>query len=158
MERSMWSNNETIRRAWAQLDPVLLEHGYEIIEMEYTGGPSGAHILRIFIEKEGGGIGLDDCIAATQALNPILDEESYFGDNYCLEVSSPGIDRPVRRPQDIAKYTGETVKVATFAPVAGRKRFTGVLQGLREDLLLVECDGVPYEIHLENLKKANLDR
>lgn len=154
----MWSNNETIRRAWAQLDPVLLEHGYEIIEMEYTGGPSGAHILRIFIEKEGGGIGLDDCIAATQALNPILDEESYFGDNYCLEVSSPGIDRPVRRPQDIAKYTGETVKVATFAPVAGRKRFTGVLQGLREDLLLVECDGVPYEIHLENLKKANLDR
>lgn len=158
MVTRVWSSQETVRRAWADFAEPVGNLGYEIIELEFTGGPGGMHILRVYIDKPGGGIGLDDCTAVSQALNPVLDREDYIGENYYLEVSSPGIDRPLRRPEDFARFVGEPVRVTTHAPVDGSKRFRGVLEALREDMVVVSVDGVPHDIHLENVKKANLDR
>ncbi|MBI3616998.1 MAG: ribosome maturation factor RimP, partial [Candidatus Omnitrophica bacterium] len=74
------------------------------------------------------------------------------------EVSSPGIDRPLRRVKDFERYLGETVKVRTASPVEGRKKFTGKLAGISDGLIEIESDGERYRIHLENVKHANLDR
>lgn len=147
---------ETAQKVWGHIEPHLLEQGYELIEVEYAQ-QSGQWALRVFIDQPEG-ITLDDCQAASQLLSPILDEAELVKGSYVLEVSSPGFDRPVRRPQDFEKYAGQRVKLKTVAPVSGRKRFTGVLKEFRDGLIVIECDGTPYNIHIDNLHKANLDR
>jgi ribosome maturation factor RimP len=115
-------------------------------------------ILRIYIDKEEGGIGLQDCTAISQLLNPLLDAENFISENYILEVSSPGIDRPVRKPSDFVRFAGEAISVATYAPIQGQKKFSGTLLGYEDGLVQVDCDGTLCEIHVENLRKANLIR
>jgi ribosome maturation factor RimP len=82
----------------------------------------------------------------------------FIRERYYLEVSSPGFDRPVRKPQDFERFTGERIKLQVNVPVAGRKQFKGELKGFRDGLVLMDCDGTPFEIHIENLKKAHLMR
>lgn len=151
------SRDEVTRTAWRLFEPELAEQGYELVELEYAGG-SGARVLRVFIDKEGGGITHDDCVAATQVLSPLLDIEDFIHEEYVLEVSSPGLDRPVRKPGDFARFAGQEIRLATHAPIEGRKRFTGVLEGFKDGLIGVVCEGRHYDIHIENLKKANLNR
>ncbi|MBI1317317.1 MAG: ribosome maturation factor RimP [Candidatus Hydrogenedens sp.] len=117
----------------------------------------GRMVLRLYIDREGG-VNIDDCVAATRLLNPLLDETELFDVRYMLEVSSPGFDRPLRKPEHFAAYVGERVKVQTHMPVLGRKRFTGVLKGFTDGMVVVACDGQETSIHLEQIKKANLDR
>ncbi len=148
--------NEVIRRTWQDLEPELRQQGYELVEVEYVQ-EHGAWILRLYIDKEGG-ITLDDCQSVSQLVSVLLDKEDYIDNAYMLEVSSPGFDRPVRKPADFERFAGERVKAASYAPVSGRKHFRGELKGFRDGLVLVECDGTTFEIHLENLKKAHLDR
>lgn len=143
-------------RAWKTLEPELAQQGYELVEVEVAGG-SGRSILRVFIDKEKG-ITLDDCAAVSQFLGPVLDREDLIGGSYVLEVSSPGFDRPVRKPADFARFASEKIKVKTHFPVDGRKRFAGVLKGIEDGGVLVECEGVLHRIPIENVHKANLVR
>ena len=151
------SKEELVRRFWRQFESEIAEQGYELVEVEIAG-QSGVRILRIFIDKAGGGIGLGDCTAVSQFLNPLLDAENFISDNYILEVSSPGIERPVRKPSDFVRFSGEEVTVVTQSPIQGRKKFTGILRGFEDGLIQVDCEGTPYEIHVENLLKAHLNR
>src|SRR5690606_15462167 len=105
-----------------------------------------------------GGITLDDCADASRMLSPILDEADFIDGNYVLEVSSPGIARPIRKPHDFQRFIGMPVNVRTHAPVQGRRKFRGVLTAFADGMASVECDGSTYELHLENVHKANLDR
>jgi len=146
-----------IRQGWALFEPCLATHGYDLVEVEY-GVQYGRNVLRIFIDKEPNGVTLDDCAAVSQLLGPMLDKNELFPGRYVLEVSSPGIDRPVRKPSDFHRFTGESIRIVTHAPVNGRKKFTGSLQGFQKDTILLECDGMSYEIPLGNVKKANLNR
>lgn len=149
-------NEEIIRRGWSELEPLLLSQGYELVELEIAMF-GGRRILRVFIDKEGG-ISLSDCQAVSQILNPVLDSTDLMEGSYTLEVSSPGFDRPVRKPGDFERFAGERIKIKTVLPVEGRKQFKGVLNGLKDGLVVVESEGRVYEIHLENLLRANLDR
>jgi ribosome maturation factor RimP len=146
-----------IRHAWTAFEPVLTTSGYELVEVEY-GMQNGQAILCIYIDKSGGGIGLDDCTAVSQLLSPLLDREEFIAGNYVLEVSSPGVERPLRKAVDFERFAGEPVRLHTHGPVSGRKKFTGMLRGFKDGLIALECDGVVHEIDLENLKKANLNR
>lgn len=148
---------EIVRTAWRVLEPQVAEQGYELVEVEYTG-PSGRPTLRLFLDQPAGGITLDDCAAMSHVLSPVLDAADFIDGNYILEVSSPGVDRPLRKPADFERFVGEEVRLTTHAPTRGRKKFTGVVKGLRDGMISLECDGAEYEIHLENLKKANLNR
>lgn len=150
------SKNDVVQRAWTELEPHVVEQGYELLEIEF-GQYSGRWILRLYIDGANG-VTLDDCTAVSQLVNPILDAADFVSGHYALEVSSPGIDRPIRKPADFERYIGERIKMKTHAPVLGRKRFTGVLSGYHDGMVVVECDGNPYECHLENIIKANLDR
>lgn len=151
-------NSALTRMAWADLEPVLNASGFELVEVE-VGGLGAATVLRLFVDKPGGGITLDDCTAATRVVNPVLDERDWFGGEYMLEVSSPGIDRPVRKVEDFVRFSGEVVRVQTHAPVAGRKKFKGKLEGIEDGLIRVTVeDGELVSIHIENVKRANLER
>jgi ribosome maturation factor RimP len=151
------NNEELIRRGWRELEPLLHDQGYELVELEVAMF-GGRRILRVFIDKEGG-ISLNDCQAVSQMLGPVLDSTDLMeGSSYTLEVSSPGFDRPVRKPGDFERFAGERIKIKTVMPVEGRKQFKGVLNGLKDGLVVVESEGRVYEIHLENLLRANLER
>ena len=147
---------EIVRQVWEHLEPELSRQGYELVEVEY-GRQGGSSVLRLFIDKEGG-INIDDCAEVSRYVSPLLDVENYIADSYTLEVSSPGIERPIRKPEDFIRFAGEQIKLRTIAPVHGRKRFKGVLRGYADGLVSVEEDGETHNIHIENLKKALLDR
>lgn len=147
---------EITRRAWAELEAPLAEMGYEVVEIEFLQ-EGRRMILRLFVDKAGG-ITLDDCTAVTQLVSPLLDRSDFVSGEYFLEVSSPGIDRPVRKPADFARFVGEPIRVRAVEPVQGRRNFRGVLQGFDDGLIVVGCDGQAYSVHIENLAKANLDR
>ncbi len=150
------AKEQVIQRAWRELEPHLEEQGYELVEVEF--GQHGHHwILRIFVDREGG-ITLDDCTAVSQLLNPLLDASDLIDGSYMLEVSSPGFERPVRKPEDFRRFAGERIKIRAHLPVQGRKRFTGVLTGIVEDMVTVDCDGEHFDICIDNIQRANLDR
>ena len=106
------SKEELVRRFWSVFEPEITEQGYELVEVE-VAGQSGVRILRIYIDKEGGGIVHQDCATVSQLLNPLLDADDFISSNYILEVSSPGIDRPVRKPEDFARFAGESITIIT---------------------------------------------
>ena len=147
---------DVVRRFWEAFTPELAEQGYELIEVEYAQ-QSGVRILRVFIDASAG-ISHGDCQKVSHVLSPLLDAGDWIDEHYLLEVSSPGFDRPVRRPEDFQRFVGERIKIQTISPTQGRKRFRGVLVGYDDGMIKVECDGATYAIHLENIKKANLDR
>jgi ribosome maturation factor RimP len=151
MERSA-----IIQRTWTDLEPFLRQLGYELVEAE-IGKHGNGWLVRLFIDKPAG-ITVDDCAAVSHAVGPLLDDPGFIPGSYLLEVSSPGFDRPIRKPADFQRFAGEKIKVATIAPIAGRKRFTGVLKGISDGLVAVECGEQVVEVHIENLHRANLDR
>lgn len=150
-------NRELVGRIWEALEPDLGEQGYELVELEYARG-GRAPILRFYIDKPGGGISLDDCTAATQLLSPLLDKLDLVGARYLLEVSSPGIDRPLRKVEDFQRFAGESIRLQSLVPVEGRSRFRGTLLGIEDGLIAMDCDGKRCSVHIENLKSARLDR
>ncbi len=148
--------NEVVGRVWREVEPQLRQQGYELVEVEF-GQQGRTRILRLFIDREGG-VTLSDCQAASQLVSALLDGADLIQGHYMLEMSSPGFDRPLRKPEDFARFAGERAKLVAHTPVAGRKRFTGVLKGYQDGLVMIDCEGTVCEVHIENLKKANLDR
>lgn len=151
------STESTVERLWQALEPVLRDQGYELVELELAR-QGRSELLRVFIDKSPGGITLDDCTIAARVLGTVLDELDPLAGEYMLEVSSPGIARPLRKPVDFERFAGEEIKLQTVAPAGGRKKFTGVLKGFQEGHILLESEGSLYHIAPENLKKAHLNR
>ncbi len=146
-----------IKAIWETFEPGLAGLGYELVEVEYTT-QDGTPVLRVYIDKPEGGISHADCAAASELLSVELDTHDLIDDRYMLEVSSPGFDRPVRKPVDFQRFVGEAIRLNTYAPVQGRKRFSGVLAGFSDGLISLQVDGETYQVHIENLKKARLQR
>lgn len=138
----------------ALLEPVVEARGYELVELELTGG-GGDRTLRLFIDSPEG-IGLEDCQAVSGAVEEVLDEHDPIPDTYSLEVSSPGIDRPLRRESDFERFAGERVKVRTFAPVDGQRSFTGTLKGRENSHVVLETPEGPTRIAWNQIAKAHV--
>jgi ribosome maturation factor RimP len=105
--------------------PITNEHNIEIVDVEYVK-EAGEYYLRIFIDKDGG-VSLNDCEVVTRAINPILDEKDPIKENYFLEVSSPGLDRPLKKEKDFVRYAGRDVEVKLYKPINGLKHFEAEL-------------------------------
>lgn len=153
------TNNVIVAWVWETCAPLLDANGYELIEVEQTS-QYGQRVLRVFIDKPGHGITLDDCTAVTHLVNPVLDANETLGEHYLLEVSSPGSDRPLRKPEHFVRYAelAVPVRVEAQVPVDGRRKFKGTLTGFVDGMIHLECDGQPYVVNIENLKRANIDR
>lgn len=136
------------------LEPGVTALGYDLVGVELTGDGSQT-ILRVYIELPGG-ISVEDCAKVSHQVSAILDVEDPIPGEYTLEVSSPGLDRPLFKRKDFERFTGEDVKIHTAEAVLGRRNFTGCLRGLDQDLVLVEVDNEIYEIDLGNIERARL--
>lgn len=142
-------------------EQMLSSLGMELVDLEYTR-QGRAMVLRLFIDKEGG-VTLDDCAGVSRELSEVLDVEDIIPDHYTLEVSSPGLDRPLKKVADYEKYKGRLVKIRTFEPLpddAGNKRktFLGELKGLENGIVLLKLkEGQGAAIPFEKIAKANLD-
>ena len=136
------------------LEPSVTSLGYDFVAVELTGDGSQT-ILRVYIDLPGG-ITVDDCEQVSRQVSAVLDVEDPIPGEYTLEVSSPGLDRPLVKREDFERYSGEDVKIHTGEAVLGRRNFTGRLQGLDNDLVLVEVHNEVYEINLNNVERARL--
>lgn len=149
-------SSSVVREAWERLEPELSTVGYELIEIEFIQ-QSNTWILRLYIDGEDG-ITLKDCTSASRLVSALLEQNDFVPGAYSLEVSSPGIDRPIRRPDDFRKYAGEAIKLKTISAIEGRKRFKGTLKGFEDGIISFEQEGELVGVHIENVKKAQLDR
>lgn len=140
-------------------DPLCAAEGLELVDVEFIREQAG-WILRLFIDKPGGRVGLDECSAISRAMDPVLDLEDFIPHEYSLEVSSPGLNRPLRKPEHFQKAVGQKVKVKTFGPIGDppRKNFSGVLKAVEESQVTVEVEGAgDFAIPLRDIAKANLE-
>lgn len=137
------------------LEPVIERMGYELVGIEYRGNPKNS-LLRIYIDKPEG-VTVDDCGRVSYQVSGVLDVEDPISGRYMLEVSSPGLDRPIFKPSDYQRFAGEQIKLRLVAPLEGRRKFAGILRGLRDQHVLVEEDGVEIAVPLSQIDKANLD-
>jgi len=139
---------------WDLLEPVVAGMGYELVEIEYN--PSARHgLLRLYIDHEDG-IQLEDCSDVSNQVSALLDVEDPIPGHYNLEVSSPGLDRPLRGIRDYERYTGEIVKIKTGMAIEGRRNFKGRLCGIEGDGINIECDGRRYVLPLATIERARL--
>lgn len=136
------------------LQPVVEDLGYEFVGLEYTG-PSKNAVLRIYIDNEEG-IDLDDCSRVSGEVAAVLDVEDPISGQYNLEISSPGLDRPLFTPEQYARFAGELVQLSTFAPVDGRRKFKCRILNVEGERLLVEQDGAEIALEFNNIAKAKL--
>ena len=127
----MAGSANTEKRIEELIQPTVTEMGYELVDVEFVKeGPNW--YLRIFIDKEGG-VTIDDCEAVSKTLEKIFDEKDPIEQAYFLEISSPGIDRPLKKKEDFIKYNGEMVDVKLYKPYEGSKEYNGKLVGYDEN-------------------------
>ena len=132
----------------------ILKKNMELVDLEWKRERNG-WVLRIFIDKPGG-VTIADCAKISGIVGEILDKENIIHRSYILEVSSPGIERPLVKKEDYEKFKGEKVKITLKTPVSGRRNFTGIILGIKKDLVQIEVEGRIWEFSLDNIKKANL--
>jgi ribosome maturation factor RimP len=149
-------------KARAVVEPLLLGEGYELVDLEWVR--ESGWILRLFIDKAGSDtpVGIEDCEKASKAVDIALDVEEFIPHEYSLEVSSPGLNRPLKKVQHFQKVIGKKVKVKTFGPLTGveppRKNFSGVLKGVESDAVTVTVEGAgDFRIPVKDIAKANLE-
>lgn len=137
------------------LEPAVVALDCELVGIEYL--PSGKHsLLRIYIDKPGG-VTVDDCSAVSYQVSGLLDVEDPVPGHYTLEVSSPGLDRPLFQAQDFERFAGHEVKLRTRFPIEGQRNFRGLLQGLQEQQVVIEeHDGKRVSLPLDQVEQARL--
>ncbi len=143
-------------RVQALADDLLLNLGYELVDLDFGQGEDSA-LLRLYIDREGG-VNLDDCTHVSRMLGALLDVEDPIPGRYNLEISSPGLNRRLSRPKDFQTRLGETIKVTLLKPLNGRRRFKGVLLDCQENPLTVTIDvvGETFIVPLDETSKCNL--
>lgn len=148
-------------RVRASIGPVLSAHGVSLVEVEWVTDRAG-WVLRITIEHEGtteqgGGVSLEDCVAVSRGVSEVLDAEDFIGPAYNLEVSSPGVDRPLRTEAEFARFVGQLARVKLSHPAPdGQRLLRGTLLEAPEGRIAVLVDGKRIEVSLGDVAEANL--
>lgn len=133
-----------------KLESTLSGMGYELVDFERSGK---GKLLRVYIDKAGG-VNVDDCAAVSSHLSRVLAVEGVDYDR--LEVSSPGLDRPLRQEKDFVRYAGRKARIKVRVPVAGQRNFVGVLRETRGGKVELEVDGKTVSLEIANLDRARL--
>jgi ribosome maturation factor RimP len=155
LEREKLKFDQFVNEVRQITEPILQSQGLELVDLEYRREAQG-WVLRFTIDREGR-VTVEDCAEASRELSAVLEAREPIVNPYVLEVSSPGLTRPLKRPEDFNKYRNHLVKVKTFEPVEGRRNFKGILLGLADDKVHLEMEGQAYEIPFRGIAKANLE-
>lgn len=146
-------------RARAICEPLIAAEGLELLDLEFVR-EGGEWILRLFIDNPGGKVGVEECSIASRAVDTALDVEDFITQAYSLEVSSPGVNRPLKKLEHYTRVLGQKVRIKTFGPLGEppRKNFLGVLKTATADAVSVEVDGAgALSIPMKDVAKANLE-
>lgn len=136
------------------IEPVLAEMGIELVDMEFSS-KQNRPILRIYADRPTG-INLDDCAMVSREIGNLLDAKDLLQSRYVLEVSSPGLNRPLKKEKDFLRAVGQKIKVKTAVPLKGCRNFTGVLKSFESNTLQLKLDDTVVLISEKDVKKANL--
>ena len=162
---------------WLLAEPYVRDAGFDLIEVQYGREPSG-FVVRLYIDapavagagamaaaapsqeggqgETGGKVGLDDCERVSRDVSAALDVADLIPHAYQLEVSSPGLDRPLRRERDFARFVGESARIRLIDGVEGRRNFLGTLRAAKDGRVEIACDGRSYELPIADIARANL--
>lgn len=139
------------------IEPIVRGLGYEAVGVELTG-QGGRALLRVYIDRDGG-VTLDDCERVSHQVSGVLEVESLLRGEYTLEVSSPGLDRPLFTLDQAGRYVGHRMKLRLFAPLDGRRKFKGRLTGIEDGVLVIEDEDEDetWQVPWDRVDKANLE-
>lgn len=146
---------EIVGRVRTIADPLLMNEGMELVEVDYRREARG-WVLRLTIDKEGG-VTLDDCSRVSQQVGRELDVEDFISAPYVLEVSSPGLTRPLKSEKDFIKHCNRLIKLRTVDPINSRQQFKGKLLGVSNNQIELEMEEGIVQIPLAKIAKANLE-
>ena len=150
-----FSGGKSVRDFSKLFEPVVESMGYELVGVEFLGA-GGYGTLRVYIDRDSG-VSLDDCAAISHQISGILDVEEPIKQAYDLEISSPGIDRPLFKLADFERFAGKTARVKLAVGLLGRKNFRGKLQGVADSkLVTIEVDGEIFDLPYADIARANL--
>jgi len=151
----MRAQSELEMRILALIEPTAKAEGLDIVRVRVMG--RGTPVLQIMAERPDGGMDIDDCARFSRALHPVLETEDPISGEYNLEISSPGIDRPLTRQGDFGRWTGHEVKIETALPLDGRRRFHGSISSEGpEGVKLTLKDGGEVLLPVSEMVKAHL--
>ena len=136
------------------IEPCLEGLGYDLVRIRFEGSPKTLQIMAERADRQE--MTVDDCASISRNISAILDVEDPIPGAYDLEVSSPGIDRPLVRRDDFSRFAGYVAKLETARPLDGQKRFRGMLGGLSGDNVVVDCDGAEAHIPFDDIVRAKL--
>jgi ribosome maturation factor RimP len=136
-------------------EALLQQEQMELVDVQFRRESTG-WVLRLLIDKPGG-VMLDDCSAISRQLSDLLDVKDIIHHPYNLEVSSPGVNRPLKKEADFKRHIGERVAIKTSCLIDNRKTFKGILAGYRDGNVCVEVEGKEYTFAVDDIEKANLD-
>lgn len=135
--------------------PILEQMGMELVDLEYRKEGSG-WVLRLFIDRDGG-VMLDDCADISRAVETLLDADDIIPHEYNLEVSSPGLNRPLKKDADFKRFIGKSARIKTFEVIDGSRNFKGRIEGCGDSVVALNVDGTVHHIPLEKIAKANIE-
>jgi len=149
-----------LKDLWLLTEPYVRDAGFDLIEVTFGREASG-WVLRLFIDAPVGAsvtVSHEDCARVSRDVSAALDVADSIPHAYQLEVSSPGLDRPLRREGDFARFVGENarVKMSDEVGVEGRRNFSGTIRGAKDGHVEIECDGRSYQLPIDGIAKANL--
>jgi ribosome maturation factor RimP len=149
--------NPMTTRIRQTVEPAIQGAGYDLVELEFKREPGG-WVVRVYIDRTDGTlVSIEDCERVSRELSPVLDVADVIPQAYSLEVSSPGLDRPLRTPEHFRRFVGERAKIKLALGVDGRKNFTGTIVAVPDnDHLDIDVDGQRFTLPLGDLDKANL--
>ena len=135
-------------------ESLVTSAGMELVDLEYRREGS-RWVVRLFIDKDGG-VTVDDCAYISRQLGDLLDVKDIIPQAYVLEVSSPGLDRRIRKKEDFSRFAGRKIQLRLVSPIEGRKKIVGQLVGIEDEAVIVAAAEGRCSIALEDIKKANL--
>jgi ribosome maturation factor RimP len=147
----------TLTRVWQLAAPLAEGEGMEIVDIDFRHeGNRGGRVLRLYLDKEGGP-NMDDLSRVSRQLSELLDAQDTIDGAYTLEVSSPGINRPLKKPAHFARFVGKRIRVRTRDLVDGRRSFLGILGQVVEDSVILTQEGKRYQIPFSMIEKSNYE-
>lgn len=136
--------------------PVIEGLGFELIDSEYLN-EQGRLVLRLYVDKPLGGISIGECADVSRAVAGVLDVEDVVPQRYNLEVSSPGLNRPLKKLADFERFAGQNVRLKTKEPIQNRANYFGILKGIKGNNIIMVVDGVEYDLPHDMVAKAKIE-
>ncbi len=147
----------TTQRVWALVEPIAGDKGLEIVDIELHREGRG-NVLRVYMDGQGGGgVDLETLSQVSRELSAVLDVDDTIPGRYTLEVSSPGINRRLRVPEQFRRYIGQRVRVRSTEPIGGRRTFLGTLVAVQADGVVVDTDGHESFVPFASVAQANYE-